>query len=341
MGWQIIKSFYIIGGSGGIITRLYNFFRQKSAVPSPIFLKLLGFGLDTFLKGFAGIILVEHPLLARILANSRIDPSWVERPDSGEVPVYYIHGEIAAPKECALTGDVITFVPLDWTKQRLITSGIKPESIVVTGLLIEPELVENAKKNFDLRISRLKSNEPLTVAFFISQAYPKPHITKIINAVESVAKKGMKAIVFTGTDRNKAYQIKYEVEPVKSRNPHKIKLMMSENQQEENRQTAELMEVIDIMVTASHERTNWSVGLGIPIFILYPLIGTYARENYEFSLNQRVSYPIKTIEDAKTLGDILTHMQEDNTLMKMAHNGFSIYHLNGAQVIAEYLNKLN
>ena len=32
----------MVGGSGGIITRLYNFIRQKSAVPSPIFLKLLG-----------------------------------------------------------------------------------------------------------------------------------------------------------------------------------------------------------------------------------------------------------------------------------------------------------
>ncbi|MFB0509700.1 MAG: hypothetical protein ACETVX_04330, partial [bacterium] len=148
--WQVIKKFYLIGGSGGIVTKLYNFLRQKSAIPSPIFLKLLGSGLDNFLKGFSGIVLIEHPLVARILANRNI-------------PVFYIHGEIAAPKECAIPGKVITFVPLDWTKERLIALGVKPESIVVTGLLIEPELLKEAKKNFDLRLARLNSNQPLTI----------------------------------------------------------------------------------------------------------------------------------------------------------------------------------
>ncbi len=207
----------------------------------------------------------------------------------------------------------------------------------MTGLLIEPELVKDAKKNFDLRISRLKSNEPLTVAFFTSQAYPKPHITKIISAVESVVIRGMKAIIFTGTDQNKANQIKQKVELIKSRNPHDIKVIMSKTREEENRQTAELMDIINIIVAASHERTICAVGLGLPIFVLYPLIGTYARDNYEFALNQRVSCQIKSIEDAKTLGDILIQMRKDNTLIKMVQNGFLIYHLDGAQVIAEYL----
>ena len=324
MCWRIIKKLYLIGGAGGIVTKFYNFLRQKSAVPSPIFLKLLGFGLDAFLKGFSGFILVEHPIVARILAKRNI-------------PVFYIHGEIAAPKECAILGNIITFVPLDWTKERLITMGARPESIVVTGQLIEPELVRDAKKNFDLRIARLNSEEPLTVGFFISHAYPKPHIEKIVIAVESVVKKGMKAIVFTGTERNKAYQIEHEIELIKSRNLYNIKLIMSKNRQEENRQTAELMEEIDVMVAASHERTNWTVGLGIPMFVLYPLIGTYARQNSHFSLNQGVSYPLKTIEDARTFGDILIQMRKDNTLMKMACNGFSIYRLDGDQVITEYL----
>ena len=337
MCWQVIKKLYFIGGSGGITTGLYNFLRQKSAVPNLIFLKLLGFGLDAFLEGFSGIILVEHPLVARILANSRIDP--YPESGSGGVSVFYVHGEIAVPKECAITDNVITFVPLDLTNERLIKLCVKPESIVVTGLLIEPELVKDAKNNFDLRISRLNSDEPLTVAFFISQAYPKPHITKIISAVESITKKGMKAIIFTGIDQNKAKQIKQKVVPIKSRNSHNIRVIMSKTRQEENQQTAGLMSEIDVMVAASHERTNWSVGLGIPMFVLYPLIGTYARLNYELALNQGVSYPIKTIEDAKTLGDILTQMSKDNTLMKMAHNGFSFYRLDGAQVIAEYLNK--
>lgn len=254
-----------------------------------------------------------------------------------EEPIFYIHGEIAAPRECVIRGNVVICVPLDWTKERLIKLGVKPESIGVTSLLIEPELVKDAKKNFDLRISRLKSNEPLTVAFFISQAYPKFHITKIITAVESIVKREMKAIVFTGTDQNKANQIEYELGKTRNRNPNKIKLIMGKNRQDENHQTAKLMDQIDVMVAASHERTNWAVGLGIPILVLHPLIGTYAQQNYEFSLNQGVSYPIKTIEDAKTLGDTLTRMHKDKTIIKMATNGYSIYQLDGTQVIVDYL----
>ncbi|MDH5683061.1 MAG: hypothetical protein OEZ20_01120 [candidate division WOR-3 bacterium] len=326
--WQVIKKFYLIGGSGGIVTKLYNFLRQKSAIPSPIFLKLLGSGLDNFLKGFSGIVLIEHPLVARILANRNI-------------PVFYIHGEIAAPKECAIPGKVITFVPLDWTKERLIALGVKPELIVVTGLLIEPELLKEAKKNFDLRLARLNSNQPLTIAFFISQAYPKEHITKIIAAVESIAEKGMKTIVFTGTSQNKAIEFQHQIESIIERNPQicseNIKVVMSKSRQEENQRTAELMSQIDVMVAAAHERTNWAVGVGLPMFVLYPLIGTYARPNFEFALNQGVSNPLKTIGDAKTLGDKLIRMHKNNTLIKMVQRGFSEYSLDGVQLTTRYL----
>ena len=354
--WQLIRKLYLLGGSGGIITKLYNTFRQKSSSPNPIILKILSSGLDINCESrpswiarrnegrdedSSAIFLIEHPLVARILANRG-------------VPVFYIHGEIAAPDECVIPGITKCFVPLELTKERMVNCGAASESILVTGLLIEPELAKAAENNFSLRVARLNSNQPLTVAFFISQAYPKPHIDQIAAAVESVLGKGMKAIVFTGTEPNKMRQFRLigtsRIDPP-SRRPDSgksllhgfqdIQVITSKNRQEENQKTAELMSKIDVMVAASHERTNWAFGLGLPMFVLFPLIGTYAKQNFDFAFNQGVAYPLNTIENAKNLGDTLIQMRRENTLAKMVKRGFSVYSLSGARFITEHLVKLS
>jgi len=260
-------------------------------------------------------------LLARVLTNLGFS-------------VFYIHGEIAAPKECAITDNALTFVPIEQTKEQLVRLGVKPESVIVTGLLIEPDLVKDAEENFTLRIARLDSLQPLTVAFFISQAYPKPHIKKVIAAVESVIKNDMKAIVFTGTLPNYAVHLKNQLKMIKSKN---IMIVQSKSRQEENQKTARLANSIDIMVATAHERTNWAVGLGLPIFVLFPLIGTYAQMNYNFARNLGVAEPILTIQDARNLGAKIIEMQKNNLLAQMARKGFSYYPLTGASKIADYL----
>lgn len=324
--WQLIRKLYLLGGSGGIITKLYNTIRQKSSSPNPIILKILSSGLDINCEDSSAIFLVEHPLVARILANRG-------------VPVFYIHGEIAAPDECVIPGITKCFVPLELTKERMVNCGAASESILVTGLLIEPELAKAAEKNFDWRVARLNSNEPLTVAFFISQAYPKPHIDQIAAAVESVVGKGMKAIVFAGTEPLKARQMKNRLDIIRERNPQfnseNLKIVISNSRPEENRKTAELMSEVDIIVAASHERTNWAIGLGLPIFVLFPLIGTYAKKNFDFANDRGVAYPITNNDDAKNLGDRLNNLRERDTLKKLMQNGFPTYSLDGARFIAD------
>lgn len=328
--WNMVKKLYLLGGSGGIITNFYNALRQKSSSPNQIFLKILGTGLFASLTDSPGIILVEHPLVARILVKRNI-------------PVFYIHGEIAAPKECVIPGVTKCFVPLELTKARMVACGAKPETIIVTELLIEPVLVKDAQKNFSLRMTRLTSNSPLTVAFFTSQAYPKAHIAQIIAGVESVVEKGMKAIVFTGSNRDKAWQIQNQIESLKRHNlqpwQKNIQVIMSKSRQEENQQTVELIGEIDIFVAAAHERTNLAVGLGIPMFVLSPLIGTYASQNFDFAYNQGVAFPLRDINAAKSFGEELIQMRKDNTLKKMAEKGFSVHSLNGARNIAEDIIK--
>lgn len=326
--WQLIRKLYCFGGSGGIITKFYNSVRQKLSAPSPIMLKRLspGFNFDTC---SSTIFLVEHPLVARTLLAQGLS-------------VFYIHGEIAAPKECAIRGITKCFVPLEFTKRIMVANGVKPESILVTGLLLEPELVNEAAINYNRRLARLKTNEPLTIAFFISQAYPRPHIEKIIVGVGSVLKNKMRAIVFTGTVPDKALKFKYRLLRSKKEQTdwENLQVIMSKSRKEENQKTAELMSKIDIMVAAAHERTNWAVGLGIPMLVLFPLIGTYAEANYNFALNQGVAYPIKTIKDAKNLGEKIVEMRNRNILEGMAKRGFSIHKLDGAQTIAESLQTI-
>jgi len=303
-------------------------FRQKSASPSSIFITILGSGLKIDNEDTPAIYLVEHPLVARILANRGL-------------PVFYIHGEIAAPEECVIPGITKCFVPLELTKERMVGCGATPESIIVTGLVIEPELVSTAENNYNLSRARLNTNEPLTIAFFISQAYPKPHINKIMAAVESVIRKGMKAIVFTWTEPKKARQMKNRLDLISERNPkfnaENLKIIISNSRPAENQKMGEFMKEVDIIVAASHERTNWAVGLGLPIFVLFPLIGTYAKQNFDFAFDQGVALPIPKIEDASNLGDRLNKLCGRSILKEMMQNGFSTYSLDGARFIADYV----
>lgn len=324
--WRFVRKLYLLGGSGGIATKLYNMLRQKSASPGSLFIKILGSGLKIDYEDTSAIYLVEHPLVARILANRGL-------------PVFYIHGEIAAPEECVIPGITKCFVPLEFTKERMVGCGASPESIIVTGLVIEPELVSTVENNYNLRRARLNSNEPLTIAFFISQAYPKPHINKIMAAIKSVIEKGMKAIVFTGTESKKARQMKNRLELIKEwnlqLNAENLKIIISNSRPAENQKTAELMGEIDVIVAASHERTNWAVGLGLPIFVLFPLIGTYAKQNFDFAFDRGVAYPITNNVDARNLGDRLNNLREQNILKEMMQNGFSTSSLEGARFIAD------
>ena len=185
------------------MVKLYNLFRDKAAQPSDksIALRLLTRDLKKLLRDYKGICLVAHPLLARALSET--------------CSVWYVHGEIAAPLECAVSKVRKIFVPLKETKDKLINQGADPDSIIVCGLMIEPSLVKNAEKSFDSRLKRINSGKPLTVGFFTSGAYPSEHLRKIIAGVKSIVKSGMKAVIFTGTNLQKFKWFKKEIKKLK------------------------------------------------------------------------------------------------------------------------------
>jgi hypothetical protein len=352
LSWKLVAGLYLLGGRGGISTKLYNWLRQSQTEISAdsAIIKILGRDLKRTYQDFKGICLVEHPLVARILGN--VCRTW------------YIHGEIAAPPECAIGGIEKVFVPLEETKDRLISFGADPETIVVTGLMIEPGLADSAEKSFQARLKRIESSQPLTVGFFTSGAYPKEHMKKILLGAKSVIDQKMRAIIFAGTRPEKFEWLKKKMKKwgfaVVVENPAlrqaqggersrttrggedmgedsgeekdgNVWLVTRKTRQADTQRAVELLPNIDVFVSASHERTNWAVGLGLPMFVLFPLIGTFASLNFDFAQRQKVAYPLDSLEKAKTLGKIINELRENGQLTQMAQNGFGVHKINGVR----------
>jgi hypothetical protein len=336
LSWKLVAGLYVLGGRGGIVTKLYNRLRQRQTEPSAdsTLIKLLGRDLKKAYHDFKGICLEEHPIVARILAN--VCRTW------------YVHGEIAAPLECAIRGVEKIFVPLEETKDRLISCGADPKTIIVTGLLIEPGLVDSAEKSFQDRLKRIESNETLTVGFFTSGAYPKEHMKKIVWGAKSVIDQKMRAVIFAGTRIKKFEWFKKQmknwgVNVIEDRGEGSEKeaignvlLVTRKTRQDDTQRAVELLPKIDVFVSASHERTNWAVGLGLPMFVLFPLIGTFASLNFEFAQRQKTAYPLDSLEKAKNLGKIITELRQNGQLTQMAQNGFGVHKINGVREAASH-----
>jgi len=320
-GWNLVKRLYFLGGKGGISTKFYNFFRGKREGVSEdsFFMNILGKDIKKNFDGFEGICQVDHPLTATILSDV--------------CRVWYVHGEIAAPSECAVGGAEKIFVPLKETQAKLVANGVDPESIVITGLVIEPELLKDAKTSFEQRIERIKSQKDLTIGFFSSGAYPPEHIEKIILGTKSIIQNGIRAIVFLGYDekrykktedqlRKLNVRVLVDEEDVPEKKDWQLLLIKGKDRIYDTKKAAELLPHLDAFVAAPHERTNWAVGLGLPLFALFPLIGTFAPQNFAFAQKNKVVYPLKTKDDAKRLGEIILKLKNESTLLKMVKNGF-------------------
>lgn len=333
--WKGVSLLYLIGGRGGHLTRFYNSFRRTQGTvtaDSPA-LRLLGRDLKRKLEDFRGICLVAHPLVARILSPT--------------CRIWYLHGEIAAPAECVVKGAERIFVPLEETGKRLIAGGADSRAIVVTGLVVEPDLVKVKERAFSERIQRLRRDQWLTVGFFTSGAYPHEHLARIVAGVKSVVRRGMRAVVFAGTNPKYYKSIKASIRHLRviedlehEETPYQdwdVRLVGRRTRREETKRAIELNPGLDVFVAASHERTNWGVGLGLPMFVLFPLIGTFAAHNFDFARRQGVACPLFTREAAGNLGRIVSELRRSGKLIDMAERGFGVLKTDGAHSIAAHL----
>ncbi len=334
MLWNIIERIYRLGSRGGVVSNLYNIIRQKkNAGKFGLMERILARDVRRYLISKRYPALVSHPILVPMIADM--------------VPVYYQHGEIAAPPEAATHGAKVVFVPSAATGRELVRYGISRDRIIISGLCIESELTEKADEYFHNRIKRLKSNSPALGAFYSSGAEPPGHVKKIILAVESLDRAGQKGIVFCKRGgrlerelSSKGFVAKFDADDdmsmvekvMKAKN---IAMIAFRDREQEHEWTIKLFRYFDYFVAPSHERTNWAAGLGIPMFILHPIIGTFSPLNHKFLLEKGLAYDLEneSFDFAKTLGDL----RESGRLEDMAINGFGKYSISGFRNIAQYL----
>jgi hypothetical protein len=342
LSWRFVSWLYSISGKGGLHTRFYNFIRKRSQKGSQdsSMTRILGRDLRRAYEGFPGICLVDHPILAKSLADV--------------CPVWFAHGEIAAPAECAIRGVEKILVPLEETKERLVAHGAEEDAVLVCGLMIEPTLVAGAEEAFHQRVKRIESDQPLTVGFFTSGAYPKEHMEKIIAGARSVIENRMRAIIFCGTNRDKLEWVRSRLNDVDARTVEDtddsssqdeefdLMLVARSTRQKDTQRACELIPTLDVFVAASHERTNYAVGLGLPMFVLFPLIGTFASQNFEFAQRQKVVCPVKSMGEARDLGGLLANLRQNSQLLQMAKNGFGVHKLDGIDAaLSEFAERSN
>jgi len=332
--WDAVRLGYHTGSRGGLLTALYNRIRsRRSAGGFPV--RLLARDLRLRRAGPDTMILVEHPLVARML---------------GELGrVYYVHGEIAAPAASIVPEAARVFVPLESTKNRFAELGQPTASLSVTGLMVEPGLVSGAAQALDRRLQRIKTGKHLTIGFFTSGAYPPAHTDVIVNAAASAARSGNRVVVFTGCSwsksrmlarRLKALSLKVGSDRHRHLSPNwdSVTLVWRPDRPSDTARAVELMPELDLFVAAPHERTNWAVGLGLPMFALRPLVGPFARQNYDFALAHNVAQPLDR-DAAANFGRTLERLRNDGTLLRMAENGFGKYPINGFDMAAQEVSE--
>ncbi len=320
--WRAAKSLYYLGARGGVLLSLYNRFRRPDSVPSALQLNLLGSDLRRHFAGFTGVCIVDHPLLARILAPV--------------CRVAYVHGELSAPRVAAVPGAWRIFVPVESTREKLLAVGGELSAIRVSGLVIHPALTAGVESAFVNRCGRLQSDAPLTVGFFTSGAYPKPHMERLLAAVVSVTRAGHRAIIFWGAGWLRAAKTQ-AVLRMHAVPDDAVQMVWARDRQAEATKVAELLPSLDVMVAAAHERTVWALGLGLPLFALFPHIGPFAYENFTVALEHGVIEPIAKYENALGLADTLGQLRASGRLVAMARAGWGRYSIAGAETTAREL----
>jgi hypothetical protein len=283
-------------------------------------------------------LIVAHPSLVAMLRG---------RPN-----LIYQHGELAVPKEALVPGAACVFVPTNKAADAFVASGYDEGQVVVTGLCIEPALVRQASEAFNMRLQRIKSRAALTGAFFSSGAEPADHVRSIVQAAIASISRGKRAFIFAGSGGRLAKAalgalvkagVQFEVVDRRGQVPADLPealLITYNHRREETALTAQLFPLCDFFVAPAHERTNWALGLGCPMFVVGPEKGSFAPLNCDTLMATGVAQYLDGREAARSFGVTLDTLQGDGTLVEMARAGWQRYAIDGFDRIVDHLQLL-
>ncbi len=330
LAWRLIRWLYLFGSKGGLITPLYSLARNfsGSSEGNTLLYRWLGRDLKKFLNEFDRVIVVAHPILAKILARHG--------------RVVYQHGELACPREAIVRGCEKILVPWEATAEVMRRAAIPPEQITITGQGIELGLIGRTDSAFRERIKRLKGDQPLTAALFSSGAYPAAHLQKLLASGKSLLDAGHKVNFFAGESARVAANFKayfarngYQVEEKGAGG--RLRIISSQNRSEGNHQVAAFFDSFDIFIAPAHERTNWSLALGLPQFMLCPHIGSYAPLNAAIAREKGVARDIPNTKVAMHFAETLEKLRSEGELVEMAQRGFGRTDLYGFRNATEII----
>ncbi len=335
--WQLVRFLYSHSGKNTFINRLYKQLRQKNSYEKDsILIKLLGMQLNKQFYQNSKPLLVAHPLLVSILRK--------------HTKVSYQHGELITPHEAVVSGAKKVYVPIKSAGQPFL-SKYKKEQIIVTGLCIEPSIRQIAESAFHARMKRFEDETSLTGCFISSGAEPKHHVEAIVHAVVSHLLNKGKAFVFVKKDGLLEKSI-HAILPIIDSTALKINslanlsdtlpkltIVQFNNRQNENKFTSHFFHQFDFFMSPSHERSNWAVGLGLPMFIADPAIGPFSPLNRKFLLDSQTAHPIKNNSEAIAFALLLKKMHIEKQIKQMACNGWDKYPIDGFKKIVHNISK--
>lgn len=334
LAWRGVTAVYRAGSRGGAVSRTYTRIRTRHPGydSDSVSMRLLGRDLRVFLRGYDGLCLVAHPLLAAIL-----------QPDHR---VFYLHGEIAAPRESAVDALERIYVPVAETKAKMTARGVDPDSILETGLVLEPEILNGLETTIENRRRRIESDQPLTIGFFISGAYPRRHAALMTEAARSCLDNGYRTRLFWGTDsrhvtrlrkalRRSNHDVSIDDASASPTHDSPCVIVTASAREEETLRSLAYLPGLDLFCAAPHERINWAVGAGLPIMMIGPPIGSFAPENRGYVLRTGCGAEIASPETCKNFTHEIDTMRRNGTLVEMVEAGRRTRSIDGARVIAD------
>jgi hypothetical protein len=337
--WRLVRLLYRTAGSHGATAYLYNRLRSHSdynrlgivgqVLAGPVRRRFLSDGTP---------LVVAHPLLVAALRD--------------KPGLMYQHGEFAAPRESLVRGRHSVFVPTTHTADAFMAAGIAPAQILVSELCIEPGLVAQAEAAFETRLRRISGSEPLCGGFLPSGAEPRLHVERLAAAALAVARRGGRAFLFASEGGRfaahavaKFSEARFRLRKVRSvqaihDRTQSCVLCIYRNRRELNQLTLEAFPEFDYFVSAAHERTSWALGLGLPMLVVGPSLGSFAPHNRELLLKRGVGQAIGSLSEAAQIGHLIERLRRSGSLARMAESGWGRFGIGGFGNIARVLSGL-
>ncbi len=318
--WRMAAWLYKHGSSlGGGATWYDRIRRRADCRHNPLALRLLGRPARRAAAGRTGPLVVSHPLLAAIL---RAHPGMV-----------YQHGEPVLPAEALINCQGHFIVPTANLADELKRRGYSPKRILVSGLCIEPALAAQAGPMADARLGRFRTDAPLMGALFSSGAEPAPHVELLARAAASAARAGGRTTVFARAGGRLARRMAAATD----KSPTAI--LTYQTRAELDDLTAGRFHEFDYFIAPAHERANWALGLGLPMFVLEPCIGSFAPLNRDLLLRRGAAGVIADPAQSDIFGETLARLRGRGELEAMTLRNRGIFDINGFQTIADWLGQ--